>query len=126
MEYNSIFYEFISIVSRLVSHLVIRFPFIFHILRVICLQNVVATYIGVALYILLYSGYTIYERFYLKCTTYFVPTHEVDLITDAVWGPGEGAAILEKDDESSSVPVRERIAEWVKSPSIVALKTRAR
>jgi amino acid permease len=87
---------------------------------------VVATYIGVALYIVLYSGYTIYERFYLKRTTHFVPMHEVDLITDAVWGPREGAANLEKDDESSSVPVRERIAQWVKSPSILALKTRTR
>lgn len=102
-----------------------RFPFIFHAL-VPCSQNVVATYIGVALYIVLYSGYTVYDRFYLKRTTHFVPEHEVDLITDAVWGPGEGAAILEKDNELSSIPVRERIAQWVKSPSIVALKTRAR
>ncbi|KJA17730.1 hypothetical protein HYPSUDRAFT_146045 [Hypholoma sublateritium FD-334 SS-4] len=60
-------------------------------------RNVVATYIGVALYIVLYSGYTLYERFVLGRTTHFVPLKEVDLVTDAVWGPGEGAAVRARD-----------------------------
>jgi amino acid permease len=60
-------------------------------------QNVAATYIGVALYIVLYSGYTVYERFGLGIRQHFVPLLEVDLQTDAVWKPGEGAII--RDDE---------------------------
>ncbi|KAG2738095.1 hypothetical protein P692DRAFT_20842171 [Suillus brevipes Sb2] len=60
-------------------------------------KNVAATYIGVALYIVLYSGYTIYERFGLGIRQHFVPLLEVDLQTDAVWKPGEGTII--RDDE---------------------------
>lgn len=60
-------------------------------------KNVAATYIGVALYIVLYSGYTIYERFGLGIRQHFVPLLEVDIQTDAVWKPGEGAII--RDDE---------------------------
>ncbi|KAF9476781.1 hypothetical protein BDN70DRAFT_811712 [Pholiota conissans] len=79
-------------------------------------RNVVATYIGVALYIILYSGYTLYERLYLKRTTHFVPVLEVDLTTDAVWGPGEGAAVLAKDKETaSSTSLRKRIVQWTKA-----------
>ncbi|KIK32579.1 hypothetical protein CY34DRAFT_101158 [Suillus luteus UH-Slu-Lm8-n1] len=60
-------------------------------------KNVAATYIGVALYIILYSGYAVYERFGLGIRQHFVPLLEVDLQTDAVWKPGEGAII--RDDE---------------------------
>jgi hypothetical protein len=58
---------------------------------------VVATYIGVALYILLYSGYTLWERLIQKTGQYFVPLLEVDLDTDAVWKPGQGAVVRERD-----------------------------
>ncbi|KAL6307122.1 amino acid permease-domain-containing protein [Sparassis latifolia] len=60
-------------------------------------RNVVATYIGVALYVILYAGYTLYERFWLKKTAHFVPLSEVDLETDAVWGRGEGQRNREYD-----------------------------
>ena len=58
-------------------------------------QNVVATYIGVALYIVLYVGYTLYETVYLgkPLKRHFVPASEADLDTDAVWAPGEGPAV---------------------------------
>ena len=64
-------------------------------------QNVVATYIGVALYITLYFGYTIYERFCKGKTTHFVPISEVDLASDAVWEPGQGVQILAQDLKDS-------------------------
>ncbi|KAJ3505855.1 hypothetical protein NLJ89_g7194 [Agrocybe chaxingu] len=60
-------------------------------------RNVVATYIGVALYTILYTGYTLYERFFLGRTQHFVPLAEVDLVTDAVWGPGEGPGIRARE-----------------------------
>jgi len=60
-------------------------------------KNVVATYIGVALYIVLYSGYTLYERFHLKLQTHFVPLLDIDFDTDAVWKQGEGEVIKARD-----------------------------
>lgn len=60
-------------------------------------QNVIATYIGVALYILLYAGYTLYEWVFLKKSRHFVPLLEVDLDTDAVWKRGEGHLVRERD-----------------------------
>lgn len=54
-------------------------------------RNVVATYIGVGVFVILYAGYTLYEIFALKTTKpHFVPLLEADLDTNAVWGPGEG------------------------------------
>ena len=61
----------------------------------------VATYIGVALYITLYFGYTIYERFCEGKTTHFVPISEVDLVSDAVWEPGQGDQIRAQDRKDS-------------------------
>ncbi|KIJ69699.1 hypothetical protein HYDPIDRAFT_79112 [Hydnomerulius pinastri MD-312] len=60
-------------------------------------KNVVATYIGVAMYTILYLGYTAYERFGLGERQHFVPLLEVDLDTDAVWKRGDGARIRELD-----------------------------
>ncbi|KAF7975604.1 hypothetical protein HWV62_9179 [Athelia sp. TMB] len=60
-------------------------------------KNVVATYIGVALYIILYGGYTIYGKFILRKHQHFVPLAEVDLDTDAVWKPGQGDVVREQD-----------------------------
>ncbi|OBZ70070.1 hypothetical protein A0H81_09581 [Grifola frondosa] len=62
-------------------------------------RNVVATYIGVAMYIVLYAGYTLYERFYLKKLSHFVPLEEVDLDTDAVWKRGEGKLVRKRERE---------------------------
>ncbi|KAG5637808.1 hypothetical protein H0H81_003140 [Sphagnurus paluster] len=80
--------------------------------------NVVATYIGVALYIILYSGYTIYERMQGK-TQHFVPVSEIDFVTDAVWKPGEGVAIREQDKKERQAQQQpmgwQRILDWVKS-----------
>lgn len=79
-------------------------------------KNVVATYIGVTLYIVLYLGYTLYERFGLGIRQHFVPLLEVDLETDAVWKPGEGAMIREhegKDDESAAGTVTPGWRTWL-------------
>jgi len=59
-------------------------------------QNVAATYIGVTLYLVLYVGYTLYERFGLGICRHFVPLLEVDLETDAVWKPGEDAVAVDR------------------------------
>ncbi|KAG6864442.1 hypothetical protein C0991_009500 [Blastosporella zonata] len=58
--------------------------------------NVVATYIGVVLYVILYAGYSVYEwRRGNNC--HWVPTAEVDFVSNAVWRPAEGDAIREQD-----------------------------
>lgn len=87
-----------------------------------------ATYIGVGLYVILYGGYTLYEKFVLKKSQHFVPLAEVDLVTDAVWQPGEGDAVRESDrivDQEKKEALRargtkgsgrvvwDRITEWV-------------
>ena len=61
----------------------------------------VATYIGVALYIILFCGYMVYERFYLGKKQHFIPKYEVDLATDAVWKPGEEDMVRAQDRTSS-------------------------
>ena len=61
----------------------------------------VATYIGVALYIILFFGYMIYERFCEGKTTHFVSKSEVDFVSDAVWGPGQGDQVRARDQKDS-------------------------
>ena len=61
----------------------------------------VATYIGVALYIILFFGYMIYERFVQGKTTHFVPITEVDLKSDTVWEPGQGDGIRAQDQRDA-------------------------
>ena len=61
----------------------------------------VATYIGVALYIILFFGYMIYERFYEGKKRHFIPSSEVDLVSDAVWEPGQGDQIRAQDQRES-------------------------
>ena len=75
------------------------------------LQNVVATYIGVAVYIVAYFGYWAYELFWLKKRSHMVPLTEVDLDTDAVWRPGDGARIREEEAEEREKELRENCAE---------------
>jgi len=58
---------------------------------------VIATYIGVALYIIFYFGFTLWERFCQQKRPHFVPLLEVDFETEAVWRPGQGAVIRERD-----------------------------
>ena len=47
----------------------------------------VATYIGAALYIVMYAGCTVYERYLLHRKAYFAPLREANPIADAVWVP---------------------------------------
>ena len=61
-------------------------------------QNVVATYIGVALYIVPYVGYVAYERFGLGKRQHLVPLLSVDLETDAAWKAGDAARLREEDE----------------------------
>ncbi|TFK61038.1 hypothetical protein BDN72DRAFT_778696 [Pluteus cervinus] len=63
-------------------------------------RNVVATYIGVALYVILYTGYSIYERFFLGNRRHLVPLSEADFVSDAVWLPGEGALAREQEKQN--------------------------
>jgi len=75
----------------------------------------------VALYIVLYGGYTIYEKLVLgRRGQYLVPVKDVDLITDAVWGPGDGDVVRARDkkehDEhllSESRPGVARVKLWI-------------
>ncbi|KAI5983118.1 amino acid permease/ SLC12A domain-containing protein [Pisolithus albus] len=60
-------------------------------------RNVVATYIGVTLYLLLYVGYVVYERLVLDERQHIVPLLKVDLDTDAVWKRGEGLQVRQRD-----------------------------
>ncbi|KIJ13360.1 hypothetical protein PAXINDRAFT_81447 [Paxillus involutus ATCC 200175] len=66
-------------------------------------KNVVATYIGVVLYIVLYAGYTAYEWFALGKRQHFVPLLKVDLDGDAVWKRGDGARIRGQDELEGKV-----------------------
>lgn len=63
-------------------------------------KNIIATYIGVALYLILYLGYSVFERFYERKWKHFVPVSEIDFVTDRVWNPGEGAAVRERDQQA--------------------------
>ena len=42
-----------------------------------------------------------YERVFERKTRHFIPKPEVDLVSDAVWGPGEGDRIHAQDLEES-------------------------
>jgi amino acid permease len=59
----------------------------------------VATYIGVAIYVILYVGYSVYDKFVLRSTTHFIPADQVDLDSSAVWGRGEGSLVRERERE---------------------------
>ncbi|CAL1699938.1 unnamed protein product [Somion occarium] len=62
-------------------------------------KNIIATYLGVIFYAVLYIGYAIYEYFFLKPPHHFVPLREADLDTDAVWKKGEGDFIRQQERE---------------------------
>ncbi|KAK7696104.1 hypothetical protein QCA50_000747 [Cerrena zonata] len=62
-------------------------------------KNIIATYLGVILYAVLYIGYAIYEWIWVKPPYHFIPIEKADLDTDAVWGPGEGDIVRQQDRE---------------------------
>ena len=49
---------------------------------------------------MLYIGYAVYERLVVRRPYHFVPLAIVDLDTDAVWRPGEGQLIREREREA--------------------------
>lgn len=53
-------------------------------------KDEVAVFIGLAYFIVLYIGYSIYHK-RTSTAPHFVPLADVDLLTAAVWGPGGGA-----------------------------------
>ncbi|KAI6098542.1 amino acid permease-domain-containing protein [Pisolithus sp. B1] len=59
--------------------------------------NVVATYIGVTLYLLFYVEYVVYSRLVLGKRQRVVPLPKVDLDTDAVWKRGEGSQVRQRN-----------------------------
>ncbi|KIK13602.1 hypothetical protein PISMIDRAFT_118633 [Pisolithus microcarpus 441] len=69
-------------------------------------RNVVATYVGVTLYLLLYIGYVVYERLVLDERQHIIPLLKVDLDTDAVWKRGEGLQVRQRD-----IPERKALEE---------------
>ncbi|KAI0684368.1 amino acid permease-domain-containing protein [Earliella scabrosa] len=73
-------------------------------------RNVVATYIGVAIYVVCYAGYWMWERLWLGQRRHMVPLAEVDLDTDAVWGPGEGVRIREEEEAARAKRDAEDVA----------------
>jgi len=66
-------------------------------------RNILSTYVILALYITLFCGYMAYERIFERKTKHFISKLEVDLVTDAVWGPdpAERDQILAQDKEDS-------------------------
>ncbi|GAA6058926.1 hypothetical protein JCM10212_002878 [Sporobolomyces blumeae] len=54
-------------------------------------KDELSVWIGLAFFVVLYAGYTIYHRVSRPTTPHFVPLADVDLVTGAVWGPGGGA-----------------------------------
>ncbi|KAM5542466.1 hypothetical protein V8D89_003925 [Ganoderma adspersum] len=60
-------------------------------------MNILATYIGVAVFVATYVGWTAYEFFWLRKSQHFVPLLDVDIDTDAVWGPGDGVRVRAED-----------------------------
>jgi amino acid permease len=79
-------------------------------------KNVVATYIGIALYLVLYIGFSIYQRFYLH-EHHFIPLTSVDLDTDAVWPRGHGVILRrqEKGERSKLIEAGGWRAWWAKA-----------
>ena len=75
------------------------------------MQNVVGTYIGVGLYILCYGGDSLWERLWLRKGQHLVPLQDVDLDTDAVWGPGDGVRIREEEARESEKRDAEDVAQ---------------
>jgi hypothetical protein len=55
----------------------------------------------IALYIVLFVGFVVYERVFEGKTRHFIPKSKVDLKSDAVWEPGEGDRVRELDLEES-------------------------
>ena len=54
------------------------------------------------LYIFLFGGFVLYERFYQGKKTHFIPKSKVNLTSDAVWKPGDGDKIRAQDREDSA------------------------
>lgn len=81
----------------------------------------VATYIGVALYVVLYGGYSLYHRLRAPHVPHFVPLAEVDLDSDAVWERGQGKSIREQERQERAEVIlrggwkawRARYQQWV-------------
>ncbi|KAF8432981.1 amino acid permease-domain-containing protein [Boletus edulis BED1] len=79
-------------------------------------RNVVATYIGVVLYVVLYVGYVAYERCVLGKRTHLVPLLEVDLETDAAWKLGDAVRFREEEESYKVGRSRwENLCRWVMS-----------
>ena len=72
----------------------------------------VATYIGVTVYIILFCGYLVYERFCEGKKRHFISKSEVDLATDAVWKPGDGDKIRAQDHKDSDKKKSSMISAW--------------
>jgi len=64
-------------------------------------RNILATYAIILLYVALFFGFMVYEKVFEGKTRFFIPTSEVDLKSDVVWAPGQGALIRAKDEEES-------------------------
>jgi len=60
-------------------------------------RNILATYAIIAMYITLFCGFIAYERVFERKTKHFIPMSEVDLASDAVWEPGQGARVRAQD-----------------------------
>ncbi|KAG6824955.1 hypothetical protein H0H92_005323 [Tricholoma furcatifolium] len=80
-------------------------------------KNIVATYIGISTYIILYAGYSFYEWRW-GSNVHWIPTEDIDFHSDAVWQPGEGDIIREQDKQEAAqlhslgVSGRKRAMRW--------------
>lgn len=66
------------------------------------------------LYITLYGGYIIYERYGLGKNEHLVPLLEADLDTDAVWKRGQGVQIRGRDalEQSAQEEAENKTPRW--------------
>lgn len=62
-----------------------------------------AVYIGLAYFIVLYAGYSIYQRVKQPELRHFVPLLECDFETGAVWGRGGGQIVKDEEEEEKRV-----------------------
>ncbi|SCV72000.1 BQ2448_4694 [Microbotryum intermedium] len=63
-------------------------------------QDLVAVYIGLVYFIILFVGYCLWHKFWIKSELpLLVPLLECDFDTGAVWGAGEGQSVKAQDDE---------------------------
>lgn len=76
--------------------------------------DVVAVYIGLAFFIVLYVGYSIYHKVKNPAEPHFIPLMQCDFESGAVWSRGGGVAMKEEEAEEKRKFLEEKGSKaWV-------------